>query len=66
MDLKSIRPKLLDFRTISDYMEWLYSHSDFIPEKGEILIVKYHDINDIYIKVGNGVKTFEDLPRIVP
>ena len=57
-------PKVYNFRDMGQYAEWLPSHSDEVPEVGEVLIFKFHAENLCWVKVGNGKTKVADLPTI--
>lgn len=56
-----LRPKLFDFRSMDEYMERLCSHSQDIPEAGEVWVIKIHAEEFCWIKVGDGERKYCDL-----
>ena len=56
-----MRPKLFDFRSMVEYAEWLCSHSQDIPEAGEVWVIKTHTEELCWIKIGDGERKYCDL-----
>ena len=63
MDLmrEILRPKLFDFHSMEEYGEWLCSHSQDVPEPGEVWCFRIHAEDYFWIKVGDGVRKYSDL-----
>ena len=62
MDL-IMKPELYDFQDMSQYAEWLHSHSDEIPKRGQVLIFRLHAEDFCWLKFGDGKHKVSDLPR---
>lgn len=63
MDLmrEILRPKLFDFLNMEEYGEWLCSHSQDVPDPGEVWCFRIHAEGYFWIKVGDGVRKYSDL-----
>ena len=59
-----MRPKRHDFRSLAEYSEWLASHSDEIPEAGQVLIFRIHAEDFFWLKIGTGKTKISDLPTL--
>ena len=62
--MKSLKLIHCDFRDEAQYTEWLFNHSGDVPKYSEIYYFQTHVEGEIWIKVGNGVNTINDLRPI--
>ena len=56
-----LRPKLFDFHSMEEYGEWLCSHSQDVPDSGEVWCFRIHAEDYFWIKIGDGVRKYSDL-----
>lgn len=59
----TMKPKLYGFRDMSQYAEWLHSHSDEIPKRGQVLIFRLHAEDFYWLKFGDGKHKVSNLPN---
>ena len=65
MDWTNLPPKYFTFDTMEDFGEWLKSHSQEVPPRGEVWIfrVKAEDLH--WLKAGNGKDKICDLEYLL-
>lgn len=54
-----LQPKALTFNRYIDLREW---ERDSVPIAGEVYFIRINDSDDYFVKIGDGVTPFYDLP----
>lgn len=56
-----LQPKRLTFNRYMDLYDW---ERDGVPDAGQVYIIRIHDSDDYFIKIGDGKTQFCDLPSL--
>lgn len=58
-------PHFIGMSDLKQYSLWLEANADEVLEPGEVLVCRIRDIQQDYVRIGDGCRTVPELPIII-